>query len=227
MYMQSKWPLIVQQSFETLYTGMLAALPAIIFALLLSVVGFVLGNIVRSLTERLFKKLRVDDVLIAIRAHSSIEKAGYHMNSGRFVGTILKWFIIIFFIEVAFGVLGLPPATDLIRITVLTYLPRILVATIILFSAMVFAYVVERSIVTAASEQHIRGAKLVGRFLRILIMTLAALGTLVELHIATEVAEILFGGIVFATALTMGIAAGLGSKNAMTRYIDSLSEPEQ
>lgn len=220
-------PSDVTQIEQIVYTDPLLSLPHILMAAVLIIVGIFIGNAAKLLVMRLFRRVRVDDVLVATGAHRVMEKTGFALDTGAFIGTLLQWFIILFFIDIALNVLNLQAATDFLGGIVLTYLPRIFVAAGILFVAFVVAHVIQKTIVAEAEAAHIHGAKQLGRFSRYLILACAGLAVLIQLKIAAEMAMILFAGLVFASALAVGIAFGFGSKDVANRYIESLAKKKE
>lgn len=213
----------MQNSLQSLYSGPFLTLPSILMAAFLVVLGIVLGKIARSIVMRVFKKGRVDDVLVATGAHTMVEKTGYPLNTGALVGSLLKWFIILFFIDVALDVLHLQAATAFLGGIVLAYVPRIFVAVVLMFAAFVLAHMAEKSIVGGAHGEHAHRARALGKLVRTLILVCAALAVLAQLHIATEMAIILFGGIVFASALALGIAFGYAGREMAGQYLESVA----
>lgn len=202
--------------------GPLLSWPHVVLAAILLLVGFIVGTFAKSLVIRLFKRGRVDDVLVATGAQKIVEKSGFSLDTGAFAGTLLKWFIILFFLDVALNVLNLQAATAFLGGIVLTYLPRIFVAAAILFAAFVLAHMVRKAIIAGAQESHVHGAKTLASLIRYVILLCAGLAAMVQLRIAPEMALIAFGGIVFTVSLTLGIAFGFGSREAAARYVNSV-----
>jgi len=55
-------------------------------------------------------------------------------------------------------------------------------------------------------------------------LVVAVLAALNQLKVATELIQPLFTGIVFAISLAIGLAFGLGGKDAASRVIDSVTK---
>ena len=200
---------------------MLAA-PSILFAIAILIVGFIVGGFGKKVVMHILEKLRVDEAIKKTGAQVIVERAGYTLNTGVFLGTLVKWFVVTVFFVVALDAVNLHMATEFLRDMVLGYLPRVFVATVILFGAIILAHVVEKGVVAAAKSARFHASEFLGRFAKIAILTSAVLAALSQLQIATALVEMLFGGIVFALALALGLAFGLGGKDAAARYIDSV-----
>jgi hypothetical protein len=215
--MESTWIINIR------HDAILSCIAAFVFVIL----GFVVGRLVEILIKRIFSKLRVNDVLIATGAQKVVEKAGYRMDTGRIVGIFFKWFIILIFVDMAFGILGFSLASALLYALVAAYLPHIIIAAIILFCGFVIAHRLERALSPTLQETYAPVFDRIISLMRNVIMTIAMLGVLIELHIAYEIALILFCGIVAACALAVGIALGFASKDTLARYFKSSIQPKE
>ena len=213
--------------FSSMYVDTVALLPTIMLAAIIVMFGFAFGDLARKIVDRLIKKVRVDEALVATGIHTAIEKSGYKLNSGYFIGTLIKWFVITATFIVALDLLNLHVATEFMRSMVLGFLPNVIVATLILFGAIILAHVVEKAIVAATTAMSFKLPALLGKVAKYAILTFATLAVLNQLQIAAELVQMLFGALVFAVALAFGIAFGLGGKDAAGRAIDSLSHPKE
>lgn len=199
-------------------------IPSIIIACVLVIIGIIAGSIVEYLINRLFARLRVNDVLIATGAHEIVEKTGYRMDTAHLVGLFFKWFIIIVALDAAAATLGLSGAITLLVALLMAYLPHIVIAAVILFCGFVIAHRLERATALWAREAHIPHGERIASIVRSVTLTLTVLGIMVELHIAYEIALVLFGGIVFSAALAIGLAVGMGAKDTIDRRIRTNTE---
>lgn len=213
---------MIQNSFQSMWNELMVAAPSILFAIIIIIVGFIVGGFGKRLVMHLIEKLRIDEAINKTGAQSIVERAGYTLNTGVFLGTLVKWFVVTAFFVVALDAVNLHMATEFLRDMVLGYLPRVFVATVILFGAIILAHVVEKGVVAAGKAANFRASAFLGRFAKIAILTSAVLAALNQLQIATELVQMLFGGIVFALALALGLSFGLGGKETASRYIDSI-----
>jgi len=198
-------------------------LPNLIMAIIILIIGFVVAGILKKIIVTIFNRLNVDSALRGAGAEALLERSGYRLNSGLFVGTIVKWFIIIAFFVAALDVLNLHQATAFLSDFVLTYLPRVIVATIILFVAFVLAQFLQNMVVAAAKTANFKSAHFLGKFAKFAVIFFAVLASLNQLQIATELVQMLFGGMVFAISLALGLAFGLGGREAAGRYVNSVA----
>jgi small-conductance mechanosensitive channel len=222
--MQTDWVQILQYSFQALWVEVVSFVPQLVVALAIVIVGWILGGVLKNLIERVFKVMKLNEALGAAGVDTLVKRAGYTLKAGAFIGGIVKWFVIIVFFVAALDVLNLDQVTVFFRDVVLGYLPNVVVAVLVLFVAMVVANIVDKTIVAAAHAADFYAADFLGTFARYAIITFAILAALSQLRIAPELVQMLFAGIVFAASLALGLAFGLGGREAASRYIERMAK---
>jgi len=210
-------------SFRSLWYELLNFLPEIVLALVVVIVGWIIASSLKHLVERIFKTLKVNEALDAAGVDKLTERAGYKLHAGYFVGTLVKWFVILVFFIAALDILALDQVNVFFREVVLGYLPKVIVAVLILLVAIVLANVASASVRAAAQAGGFASAGLLGTITRYAILVFAVLAALTQLEIAPELVQILFMGIVFAASLAAGLAFGLGGRDAAAKYVNKVS----
>lgn len=221
--MNTDWVQVLQYSFQSLWIEVVSFLPQFLFALLILVVGWIVGGVLKHVIEKIFSTLKVNQLLDAAGVDQLAERAGYKLNAGTFVGSLVKWFVIVVFFVAALDVLNLDQVTVFFRDEVLGYLPQVIVAVLILFGAMIVANMLHKSVEAGARAAGFRSAELLGNVARYAIILFAVLAALSQLQIAPNLVEMLFAGFVFAASLALGLAFGLGGRDAASRYVDSVT----
>lgn len=199
-------------------------LPEILLAIIVVIIGWILGAIFKQIIERVFTTLKVDAALSKAGVDVAVSRAGYTLKSGAFVGGLVKWFIIIVFFVAALDILRLDQVTVFFRDVVLGYLPRVIVAVLILLVATVVANVARASVEAGARAAGFKVAGVLASITRYAILIFAVLAALNQLEIAPELVQTLFMGIVFAASLAFGLAFGLGGRDRAAKYIDEITQ---
>jgi cytochrome c oxidase subunit IV len=110
--------------------------------------------------------------------------------------------------------------TSAFVVSVLSYLPNVFAAGLILVVGIIFARFAARGILISAVNLHIQWARLLSLGVKWLVIVLAGAMALEHLGIGGQIVRlgfgILFGGIVLALAL----AVGLGSKDMVSRSLE-------
>lgn len=213
---------VLEASFRDLWTDIILFLPEMLVALLVVIIGWIIGEVLNRIIQRIFATLKINEALDAAGADKLVERAGYRLRAGKFVGELVKWFIIIVFFVTALDILGLNEVTVFFRDVVLGYLPKVIVAVLILLVAIVVAKVAAASVRAGAQAAGFASASLLGSVTRYAVIVFAVLAALSQLEIAPTLVETLFMGIVFATSLALGLAFGLGGREAAAKYISKI-----
>lgn len=214
---------MIALSFTNLWVDVMTFLPMIVVALIVIIVGWLLGSLLKSIVVRIFRTLNVNSLLETAGVDVLVRRAGYPLKAGEFVGGLVKWFVILVFLITALEILRLEQVTIFFREVVLRYLPNVIVAVLILLVASAVANVAGASIAAAARAAGFRAADLMASLARYALIVFAVLAALNQLKIAPELVQTLFMGIVFAASLAFGLAFGLGGREAAARYIEEMT----
>jgi len=219
----NEWANVLNASFQGLFYGLVAFIPNLLAAIIIFVIGWLIGAGLARVVEQVVGAVKVDQALRAAGVERVIERAGWKMNAGAFLGTLVKWFFIIVFLVAALEVLGLTQVTAFLTTVVLGYLPQVIVAVLILLVAAVVAEAAQRVVKGAAAAARMRSASFLGAIARWAIWIFAILAALDQLGVSPFI-QTLFTGLVVALALAFGLAFGLGGQAAASRYIDRMAK---
>ena len=221
--MLEAWTMALRSTFEQLLLEITAVIPNLLFAIVLLILGWVIGAGLGKLIARAIGALKVDDALRAASVDKVVERAGFHFSSGGFLGGLVKWFVIAVFFVGALDVLNLNQVNAFLSEVVFFYLPQVIVAVFILLVGAVVAEFVQNIAVGAAKAADVGSPYFVGSVARWAIWIFAILAALDQLSVASAFVQTLFTGIVVAISLALGLAFGLGGKDAAAKYIDRVS----
>lgn len=211
---------VVQGSFISLWYTVVQYLPAIIAAVVVFIIGWIVGVILYRVVVEIVKILRVDDALKAAGLNDAAKEAGFTLDIGRFLATLVEWFVIVVFLVASLDILGLNRVTIFLQQVVLFYLPQVIVAVLILILAAVVAEAVRNIVVGSARAAGAHAANLAGSVAKWAIWITAILAALDQLQVAPAFVQTLFTGVVIAASLAFGLAFGLGGKEAAARTIE-------
>lgn len=188
------------------------ALPEILAALLVLIVGAMLAGLLGSVVRRLVIWSRVDSLLARSRAG-----AGTSMNPEQMkfriadaAGMLVKWFVILLAIAIAADILQWDQLTALIN-SLAAYLPNVAAAILLL----VGGYLLGNFVGSLVSQMGTfgRAGESFGNAARVSIYVLAVMAALIQLGIAESIIHIAFIGLVSMVALAGGLAFGLGGRD--------------
>jgi small-conductance mechanosensitive channel len=220
MMFVKNWGDVFTQSLQGVWYGVASVLPSIVLAVVIFAIGWLLAVLVEKIVEGLFKGLKIDAALKGAGLEDVMKRAGHSLNSGHFVGTLVKWFIIVVFLMASFDVLGLTQVNEFLRNVVLSYLPQVIIAVLVLMVAVVIADAMQKVVLASAKAAHVKSAHLLGVITRWSIWIFAILTALFQLGIAPSLIQTIVMGIVAGGALAIGLAFGLGGKEVAADIIE-------
>jgi small-conductance mechanosensitive channel len=109
-----------------------------------------------------------------------------------------------------------------LREAVLYYLPKVVIASLVLIIATVLADAMKRLVRVSAQAANIRSANMLSSITVYAIWIFAFIVALSELGIATAFMQILFTGFIAALALALGLSFGLGGKEVASRVVNKI-----
>ncbi len=215
---------ILQQSFGSLAVGVIAFLPRIIIAFSLLGLGFLVGESFQKVIVHIMRALKIDTFLEGAGVKSFLSRGGIRLDAGAFLGILVKAFIVIAFLIAAFEVVGLSQANTFLNEVVITYIPQVIIATLILLFAAIGANVAKKTITGSTKALGIEAANLLGVVASVALWLFGFIFALAQLGVATQFMQTLFAGIIAMLALAGGLAFGLGGRDAAARFLEKIGK---
>ncbi|WP_242396328.1 hypothetical protein [Anaeromyxobacter oryzisoli] len=209
---------VLSEAFDRLGAVLVADLPGVV-AMVLVLAGALAGAfLVRWLLRRVLARVGFDRRarewgLTTGRGLEPHHEPSWIVARGAF------WLVILVGLALALDVLG-ASTTTAVGLSLLAFLPRLVMGAIILLVGTGAARFLERSVLIAAVNQQIQQARPLSLAVKWLVLVLAAAMALEHVGVggglATIAFAILLGGVVLAAAL----AVGLGGRDAVARALD-------
>ena len=216
------WGEILTRSFQELWFGIIGFVPNIIVAIVIFIVGWVVGVLLGRVVAQLVHSLKIDNALKSANVEEVLRRAGFRLDSGRFLGELVKWFVIVVFLVATLDVLGLSQVNAFLQNVILAYLPQVIAASLILLIGAVIADALRKLVIGAAKAAEIESAGLLGGLAKWSIWIFSILIALSQLGIADFFARTLFTGVVVALAIALGLAFGLGGQDSAGRLLERM-----
>ena len=106
------WSQVLTDSFQDLWVGVIGFVPNLVVAILIAVIGWAIAAILGKVVSQIIKSLKLDDGLRKAGVEDFLTRGGISLNSGSFLGGLVKWFIFLVFLVAALDVLSLDQVTD-------------------------------------------------------------------------------------------------------------------
>jgi hypothetical protein len=193
------------QGVEQAWAGFMTFVPKLLLAIVIVVVGYFIAKLLSRVLTMALHKLNFDRLVDRGGIRRALERSKYDPSS--LLGRILFYCVLLVALQLAFGVFGSNPVSDILNRLVM-YLPNVFVAVLIIIVAAAIARAV-RDILQA-----IMGGLSYGRFLATLVSTfIVAVGVfaaLNQLNIAPAIVNGLFYALLAIIAGSAIVAIGGG-----------------
>lgn len=216
------WNEAVVASLQNLWAKIIAYIPELVGALLVLIIGLIFAHGLSKLARKLIELTKVDDLIKKIDATKKLKQAGVKLSFSELIAWIIKWFIIVVTLIAVVDILNLQEIASFLQ-QVAEYLPKVIVAVVILAIGLVVGQFVYDVIEKSAKTAHItkNTADSLAAMAKWAIVIFALMTSLIQLGVATTLIEILFTGLVAGLALAFGLSFGLGGKEKASKWLDT------
>jgi flagellar biosynthesis protein FliQ len=150
-----------------------------------------------------------------------LRDGGIGMDTTDILALLVYWIVILAALVIGFNLLGLTYITDLLS-RVLLFVPKVLVAALILAFGAYFARFVGQSISAYLRNIHLQDAELLGNLARYAILTFVVLIALDQVNVGGDIVRqtflIVLAGLVFALALAFGLGGREWAAELLERW---------
>lgn len=197
----------------------------VVLSVLVLLLGFFVAKRITRFLRRSMKSMLERDFVANSPVGMLLESTDNLRGSGLF-SNVIYWLVVFFFISIAGEMLGVTFFSNIATLLV-GFIPSLLSATIILLFGLVISGVVENVVKQQLKKMMPQQAVLVGTASSYVVLTLFSLIALSELGVASEFILVLFSGLVFALALSLGISIGFGSKSIVEDMLQTMVKEEK
>lgn len=214
---------VLVQAWQQFRDQTFTILPHVLASLFVFVAGILLGLVVTRVANWALRASNIDRGAARLGLAMPLEALGIS-STVRLLAAALQAAILLLASMLALYSLDARLASDLAEQFFL-YLPHLIVAVVILVAGFVLARFFSRSVLIAAVNSEIRGARLLGASTRVGIMLVAGAMAFEHLGISRETVltafAIVFGGV----ALAASIAAGLAMQDVVRQWVTAQLAP--
>lgn len=198
----------------------LAAVPRVIGFILILIIGWFLANLVARLVAGLLRRVNFNSLADRSGITGFVSGMGIETDAAGFMALIVKWFIRLIALVVAFDALGLPAVSEVLR-TFLLWIPNLVVGVLVLVIGGLLANAAAGLVRGAASQAQLGNANMLASIAKTAVWIFAIVVAVNQIGIATTLVNTLFMGVVGAAALALGLSFGLGGQNTARQIVDA------
>lgn len=219
--MIKNWSNITIEALQNAWQGFLLFLPKLIGAIIVFVIGWFVSIGIGKLISEILKRLRIDRVFEKTGWKEALEKAELKINVSEFVGEIFKWILVIVFLLASVEILGLVEFAEFLR-RIVWWLPNLIVAVAIFIVAIIVAEILEKITKVSVKKMEISHVGFLSSVVKLAIYVFAGLAILSQLGVTPIIINALIFGLIGTLTLALGLAFGLGGKDAAAKLIEQL-----
>jgi len=217
------WAETTTFALQSLWQGFLSFIPKLVGAFIVFLIGWLIAIAVGKLVTEILIRLKLNKILEKSGWQEALRKAELKVNPAEFIGGIIKWIFVIVFLLAAVEILGFVQFTDFLK-SVLSYLPNVIVASLIFVVTVILVDIVEKVVRTAVEGMRTGYGRLVSMIVKWSIWIFAILAILHQLGIARPFIETLFTGLIAMLVISFGVAFGFGGKDVAAEILRDLRE---
>jgi hypothetical protein len=203
-----------------------AAIPRVIGFLLILIIGWFVASLLEKAVRAFLHVVKFDSLAQRAGFAGFVQKMGVKTDSSGFLALVVKWFVRLIVLVVAFDALGLPAVSDVLR-QLLLWLPNLVVALVVLVIGGLLANAASSIVRGAAAEAGLEKPDRLAKIASVAIWAFAIVIAVNQLGIAATLVNTLFMGVVGAVSLAAALAFGLGGRETAAEIVKKWYEKAQ
>jgi hypothetical protein len=214
------WGAAIMTSLTAALSMFLAAIPRIIGFIVILIIGWLIASALAAATAALLRAVRFNDLAQRSGLAGFVHNMGIRKDTAGVLADIVKWFVRIITLVVAFDALGLPAVSGVLQ-QFLLWIPNLVVAVVILVIAGLAANALGDLVRGSAAQAGLGSPDLLATITRVAIWGFGIVIAVNQIGVAKTLVNTLFMGLVGALALAIGLAFGLGGRDTAREIVDN------
>jgi hypothetical protein len=203
---------MLRDTWDAMKTGIMDLLPKLVVAVVILVVGLLVGRLLRALTLRFFVALRLDRASDRLGLSALLARGDARYTVAEVVATVVYWLVLVLALQMLGWALGLQAVVDFFA-AVLDYLPRVAVAVVIALLGVAIGSFFGGAVQVAAANAGMSGSRPLGRLVKYVVALFALAVAFEQLEIASRLLTTTFLVVVGAATFGVALAFGLGCQD--------------
>lgn len=196
-----------------------SAIPRIIGFTVVLIVGWIISSLLARGVEAVLHAVKFNDLAQRSGFADFVRKMGVKDDASGVIAGIVKWFVRLITLVVAFDTLGLPAVSNVLQ-QLLLWLPNLVVALVVLVIGGLAAKALSQLVRGASSEAGFSNPDMLATVTRVAVWGFTIVVAINQLGIATTLINTLMVGLVGSLALAFGLAFGLGGRDRAAQMLD-------
>ena len=187
-------------------------LPRFALAVLILLAGWIVAKMVRFAIVKGLRAVNFNVLTERAGMDGFLRDGGIRSDTTEILGLLFYWLVILASLIMGFNLLGLTYVTDLLGQVVL-FLPKVMVALLILAFGAYFARFVGNAVTAYCRNVHLQDADMLGRIAQYAIITFVVLIALDQVNVGGDIVRQTFLIVLAGVVLALALAFGIGGKD--------------
>jgi hypothetical protein len=211
---------VFQNSIKLIVDGFAVAIPNLIKATIVFLIGYYLSKFITKVIERILVTTGIDKFGEKIEEIDVVSKANIKIKISQIIAKLIFAFALLIFIVAATDILGMSSLSNLVS-KAIELIPNLIVAFVIILGGLLGADALRKMIQRTCESLGIGSAKMIGMaifyfcFITIFMMALGQINVNTN-FLETNLSIIIAGGV-----LAFSIGYGLASKETVANYLSN------
>ena len=214
------WGAALTTSLATALSLFLGAIPRIIGFLVILIIGWIIWGVLAAAVAALLRAVRFNVMAQNAGLQGFINNMGLRTDASGLLANIVKWFVRLIVLVVAFDALGLPAVSEVLQ-QFLLWIPNLVVAVVVLVIAGLAANALSNLVRGATAQAGFDNPDLLATIARVAVWAFGIVVAVNQIGIAQELVNTLFMGFIGALALAAGLAFGLGGRDTAGQIVQN------
>lgn len=188
-------------------------LPAVLGAILLLIVGWLVARLLQAILVRLLRRVGLDQLAERTGIARGLTTVSVQSTLSNLLARTIYWLILIFFILLALGALGLTDVVTSALNSFFAFLPRLVAAMVIFIVGAFIARIAGDAVTAVALQADIATGRVPGQAIRTGILLVVIILSLDELGVQTTILTTIIIITIGAIGLGLALAFGLGNRD--------------
>jgi hypothetical protein len=195
------------------------AIPRVLGFLAILIIGWLISGVLASAVAGVLRSVRFNDLAERSGLTGFVRNMGLRTDAAGMLANIVKWFVRLIVLVVAFDALGLPAVSEVLQ-QFLLWIPNLIVALVILVIAGLAANALSNVVRGATAQAQLGNPETFANITKMAIWAFAIVIAVNQIGVASTLVNTLFMGTIGALALALGLAFGLGGRDTAGRIVE-------
>jgi hypothetical protein len=208
----------IEGGLEEAWADVVRFAPKLLGFFIILLIGYFIAKALSKVANALLERVGFDDLVERGAMRQAFERS--KTDASDVIGVVVFWLVFLIALQLAFGIWGPNPISDLME-GLIGYLPNIIVAVVILVIASVLAKALTDILEPMLGA--VRGGTIIARGAGIAILVVGVFAALDQLQVAPTIVTGLFYALLIMVVGSTVVAFGVGGIPIARRYLERWS----